>query len=589
MSSPSSAITRIGAPAVVLDETAATACPVKTRHAYARPGQELGEGPDIPDPVHEERERERGAFVADVLSWWMDVATRSVDLRGTTNRAERVGVTLGLMRNGSPLIVGPALPNDVDGHRAGAPDALLRCDDRTGSPRYHPVIVKWHKVMVRPRSEAGQANPEDDVAAGADRPLLARLVRPRPREAEPTESRLRLQSRLADFLQLAHHHRLLEAAGFAGEPWGGVIGTDQLPDEPLLSWVRLDRPMVRVVDHDAAAGWGLRSLLDQADTELTHRVAIADAVRAAQAHPAEIISPVLVNECRTCPWWRACRTELDPDDLSLRIARGRLDRTEVSALRTREVGTVAALATADLDSLLPAYLPDVAHRPDAEPRIRAVARRARMLHRGEPIERETSGPIDVPSSEVEIDLDIETSAAGRIYLWGFAVSTRAESGARPRYVEFSRFTELDEAGELALAREAMSWLRGQVEGGHHGLVFHYSGFEVAMIEALAARASDDQVLAWAATYARSTFVDLLEIVQAHFFGATGLGLKQIAVTAGFGWRDPDPGGLNSQRWFDEAVHASDADTRAAARRRVLAYNEDDVRATAHLREWLRAQ
>jgi predicted RecB family nuclease len=77
-------------------------------------------------------------------------------------------------------------------------------------------------------------------------------------------------------------------------------------------------------------------------------------------------------------------------------------------------------------------------------------------------------------------------------------------------------------------------------------------------------------------------------VQTHFFGAAGLGLKQIAVTAGFGWRDADPGGLNSQRWFDDAVHATAAETRAAARQRVLAYNEDDVRATAHLRAWLRA-
>jgi predicted RecB family nuclease len=191
----------------------------------------------------------------------------------------------------------------------------------------------------------------------------------------------------------------------------------------------------------------------------------------------------------------------------------------------------------------------------------------------------------VPTADVEVDLDIETSAAGRIYLWGFAV----DDGSEPQYVEFSRFTELDETGETALAREALGWLRGQVEGRRTALVFHYSRYELAMIEALGERAADDDVLSWAVTYARSAFVDLLEIVQTHFFGAVGLGLKQIAVTAGFRWRDSDPGGLNSQRWFDQAVHAPDEATRAAARERVLAYNEDDVRATAHLRAWLRAQ
>src|SRR6185312_13125492 len=144
----------------------------------------------------------------------------------------------------------------------------------------------------------------------------------------------------------------------------------------------------------------------------------------------------------------------------------------------QDVSTVADLAVADLESLLPTYLTEVAHRPDSEQRIRAVARRARMLHRGESIERETRGRIDVPRAEVEIDLDIETSAAGRIYLWGFAV----DDGSGARYVEFSRFSELDEPAEHALARQAFGWLRAQIEGDRTALVFHYSGYEVAMIE-----------------------------------------------------------------------------------------------------------
>ena len=57
--------------------------------------------------------------------------------------------------------------------------------------------------------------------------------------------------------------------------------------------------------------------------------------------------------------------------------------------------------------------------------------------------------------------------------------------------------------------------------------------------------------------------------------------------AGFRWRDESPGGLNSQAWFDEAVSGATADVRAAARQRVLEYNEDDVEATWHVRRWLR--
>ncbi len=127
-----------------------------------------------------------------------------------------------------------------------------------------------------------------------------------------------------------------------------------------------------------------------------------------------------------------------------------------------------------------------------------------------------------------------------------------------------------------------------VEAGESVVVYHYSGYEVAKIRGLADRAGDP-LLDWAAAYAEEHFVDLLEIVKAHYFGVAGLGLKLMAAHAGFSWRDDDPGGLNSQVWFAEAVHAESPPARAAARQRVLEYNEDDVIATAQLRAWLRAQ
>ena len=58
-------------------------------------------------------------------------------------------------------------------------------------------------------------------------------------------------------------------------------------------------------------------------------------------------------------------------------------------------------------------------------------------------------------------------------------------------------------------------------------------------------------------------MDLLEIVKAHYFGVSGLGLKLMAGHVGFSWRDDDPGGLNSQLWFAEAVHGATNEVRAA--------------------------
>jgi predicted RecB family nuclease len=299
-----------------------------------------------------------------------------------------------------------------------------------------------------------------------------------------------------------------------------------------------------------------------------------------------LVKPIVNKECPRCQWWQHCRPQLDPDDVSLRIDKSPLDMREIATLRRHGIATITDLADADLDQLLEWYLPEVTHREGAEGRIRVAARRARMLLQGTSFDRETAGPIEVPQAEVEIDLDIESSADGRIYLWGFLVQQAAQEAAV--YHEFSRFDDLDDRSEAALAADAFTWLRSVVESSPSVTVFHYSGYEVAKISELAAR-EQDELFEWAAGYAEEHFVDLLEIVKVHYFGVSGLGLKLMARHVGFRWRDDDPGGLNSQLWFADAVHGDSAEVRAAARRRVLEYNEDDVIATSQVRGWLRAQ
>jgi predicted RecB family nuclease len=67
-----------------------------------------------------------------------------------------------------------------------------------------------------------------------------------------------------------------------------------------------------------------------------------------------------------------------------------------------------------------------------------------------------------------------------------------------------------------------------------------------------------------------------------------MGLKAMAKLAGFTWRGEEGGGALAMVRYAEAVGDTDPDPEvgAGARRWILEYNEDDVRATAALREWL---
>ena len=588
---------------VLLDAYAARTCPVKTHNAF---------DPTVTIPPVESGARltelfdGASEFEAVVLEELITSCRgRVVDLRLLAEHppTERTEACLAAMASGAAVIIAGLLPVDGPGHRVGRPDLLVRgADAPTGRPAYHPVAVKWHKIIERARPPVT----DDPISAGGpggprppsteqDEPAVVcytTLTDPRPAAVRALPGHiLRLGSRAADFLQLAHYHRMLQACGFAAAPaLGAVIGTDGLAPAPVLAWADLDRPSVRTFSRSHPDGWRLRSLLERYDFELAFRLAIAEVAACQTGHPETdpppLVRPIVNAECGRCHWWEHCRPQLNPDDVSLRIDKGALDSREIVTLRRHGIDTVTDLAGVDLDQLLAWYLPEVNHRSGAETRIRTAARRARMLLDGRWFDRETSGPIPVPAAEVEIDFDIESAANGRVYLWGFLVQ-RAD-GRSPVYHEFSRFADLDEPGEVGLAREAFEWLRSVVEAGESAVVYHYSGYEVAKIRDLADRAGDP-LLDWAATYAEEQFVDLLEIVKAHYFGVAGLGLKLMAAHAGFSWRDEDPGGLNSQVWFAEAVHAESPPARAAARQRVLEYNEDDVIATSRLRAWLRAQ
>ena len=558
----------------VLDAYAARSCPLKTVNAFnpmlVAPSLERS----TPSFFHDAE-----AVEAEVVAALAASGASLVDLRALRGSAsaEHEQATAAALASGVDVVVSPLLPRDPAAHRSGRPSMLVKAPDASG---YLPVQIKFHKVLE---------------TAGPDDPDLTHALLSDPRTVRPLPGRrFRWGTRLNAALQVAHYWRLLAATGFAASrPWAGLIGTDRVVlDErvahvthTLITWLDLAAPLTSVNPRDVEFPDTAPpiSTLERYDAEHAYRVDLAERALAASGQEA-LLTPIVSPECSHCVWQGYCQTQLDADDLSLRISKAPLDVHEVRTLRSLGISTVRELANTDLEALLVSYLPRVSHRSGGEARLRRAHHRATLMHAGVELERQSEGPIELPTHALEIDVDIETSADDRVYLWGFLV----DDGQTRTYRHFSSFADLDAATECALAGEAFTWLR-ELTRGRDAAVYHYSDYEVIRLNRLAARC-DDEVSGWARTFAADHFVDLFDLVRQHFFGANGLGLKVVAsAVTGFAWRDEDPGGLNSQRWFDEAVHDERPEVRAAAQRRVLEYNEDDVRATWHLRRWLREQ
>ena len=564
-----------------LDQYAATSCPVRTQNTF----NPLIGDPEPIDAGFVERFRETTSHRDQVLRALFGHQSDSVrDLRGI--RGDGGAAAIEAMAHGYRIIIGAELPADAANHRRGTADVLLRGDDAPGGRHvYHPVLIKDHAILAAtPKGQGGQ--------------LVAPLVRPFLHQARAGALRFRIESHGADLLQLVHLWYLLQAAGFAAEPpWGGVIGTDHEKKVPgqVVVWMNLDARQIRVFSYASTHQWKRYSAHSRYRHE--HRFRVRVASRALQQtgspdDPELVAAPVRVPECEMCEWWSTCRSSL-ADDISLRIERSPLDAREIMTLRNLGLTTITDLAASDIDSLLPDYLPLVAHRNGAEARLRLAAHRGRLLAAGTHLERLTSGPIDLPQAPVEIDFDIETSAENRVYLWGFLVHDRRDPSNQPEYHPVARFATLTSADEVDLAEQAATWLRDLVTSFDEVpvLVWHYSTYEITALRRFGrvGQCRTTPNVAWLTAWARTNFVDLLPVVKQHFFGVDGLGLKAVAtVGAGFSWRDPDPHGLNSQFWFADATHMATASGREAAQRRILEYNEDDVRATWTLRRWLRS-
>ncbi|ATE51908.1 TM0106 family RecB-like putative nuclease [Actinosynnema pretiosum] len=526
---------------VQLDAGVVTRCRRRVHLEHDPDVREAAKAP--PDAAGQQRRADavdHRAAVARALG--REVGSALVEVPPDVPVADRERVTAEAMRVGAEYIWGAVLPRDPRGGRKGGVELLVR--DRTG---YVPVIVVRHKTTDP--GHGARTSPLSYPRPAGARTDPVRKVRPQPR----------------DQLRLAHVQRLLQASGHAapGRATGGAIGMDA----DVVVWHDLE-----------AATWpGGRTALSEYDARFADRLAIADA---AIAGTSPLARPSRVVECKTCPWWPVCSDALTrARDVSL-VVRGE----DAMALRRAGVPTVDDLAA--LDPAVPAVpLVGMAHE-DAVVLARAWLRGLAVARR---VPR-----IEVARAEVEVDVDMESFGDLGAYMWGCLLSG-ADVGVEPGYRAFATWDKLPCADEARSFAEFWTWLTGvRRAAAERGLGFKaYCYNELAENRWLLSSAQRFKGQPGVPPVAEvkefitsDDWVDLFGVVRDQFLSTNGKGLKTIAPLAGFHWRDPEAGGENSMRWYRDAVGMDGQEPDPAQRRRLLEYNEDDVRATHALRGWM---
>ncbi|MHA6791950.1 TM0106 family RecB-like putative nuclease [Pseudonocardia bannensis] len=540
-----------GVDGILLDAAAVTRC---RRRVHLDHDPASVDAPQaLPDPSLEQRRTDAVAHRAQIgaaLAAATGESLHAVPAEGPARR--RAAATAAAVAAGAPLIWGAVLPLDRSAARRGSAELLVRAP----GGGYLPVIVVRHRIT--------------DPGSGA---LTTPLLEPWPGRAAPDPDR-KVRSQPRDLLRLAHLNRMLGTAGWGAEPGtagselGGVIGVDA----DVVVW------------HDLSAGhWpGGRSTLAEYDARFADRVAVAAA--AATGSPA-LAAPSRVTECRRCPWWPTCEAELTrTQDVSL-VVRG---ETAV-VLRSAGIGTVSGLAALDPAGEPPVPLPGM---PFAD-----TVALARAWQRGLSVVRRVPR-VPVPRADVEVDIDMESFGESGAYLWG-ALLTRP-GGTRPGdepegYRSFATWEPVPTDDEGRSFAEFWTWLSGvRAAAAATGRTFAAYCYNeqaenrwlLASARRFAGMPGIPTVAEVESFIAAPSWVDLFALVSDWFLCAHGKGLKRIAPSAGFSWRDPEAGGENSMRWYRDAVGMDGAPPNVVQRQRLLQYNEDDVEATRALRVWM---
>ncbi len=271
--------------------------------------------------------------------------------------------------------------------------------------------------------------------------------------------------------------------------------------------------------------------------------------------------PVLRKNCYDVGvWGRICqRYAEETEDIALLY---KVDIQKLKSLRSLGIRNIRDAAMIDPDTLAGQAKGLTRHGLEV-----IVAQAQSLLHQHVIIRK----PVELVSKGLEIHFDIESDPPNDVdYLFGFLI--REEAGDR-----YQAFVAESLKEEEKMWRGFLAWIETLPL---EYTVYHFASFERVRLGVMEQRYGGSH---WLDLF-RSQMVDLREYASSYVtFPLYFYGLKYIAKFLGFHWRNTEvTTGGESVDQFERYLETGDRALLDA----IVMYNEDDVRATALLKDWL---
>lgn len=290
----------------------------------------------------------------------------------------------------------------------------------------------------------------------------------------------------------------------------------------------------------------------------------------------ERTDPAYCGACKLCHWYTACLADLEQsDDLTLLPELGRAKRNAMAD----QILTVSDLAITNVDRFISGKKSDFKGiGPDT---LRKFQERAKLIKTKDASPYLTA-PVNLPLSDIELFFDIEVDPMQDFcYLHGF-VERRGGDNSTEKYVAF--FADAVSAKEEERAfNEAWRY----IVDNQPCVIYYYSKYERTIWRQLQTKyptvcTADDIESLFQPNQSVDLYFDVVK--KATEWPTRDHSIKTLAGFLGFSWRDTHPSGAASIEWFNRWIQTGDN----TVKQRILAYNEDDCRATRVVLDGIRA-